>query len=96
MTTTELQQSPQRETPQNEHQWLQQLVGDWSYEVEATMGPDQPIETSTGTERVKSLDGFWVVAEGQGEMCGDTATTIMTLGYDPQKQRYVGTWVGST
>jgi hypothetical protein len=26
---------------------------------------------------------------------GGMATTLMTLGYDPQKQRYVGTWVGS-
>jgi hypothetical protein len=23
------------------------------------------------------------------------ATTLMTLGYDPQKKQYVGTWVGS-
>ncbi|MDV2992492.1 MAG: hypothetical protein N4J56_002146 [Chroococcidiopsis sp. SAG 2025] len=26
--------------------------------------------------------------------CG-RATTLMTLGYDPQQQRYVGTWIGS-
>ncbi len=26
--------------------------------------------------------------------CG-VATTMLTLGYDPQKQRYVGTWIGS-
>ncbi len=26
--------------------------------------------------------------------CG-SVTTLMTLGYDPQKQRYVGTWIGS-
>jgi hypothetical protein len=26
---------------------------------------------------------------------GGPATTLMTLGYDPQKQRYVGTWIGS-
>ncbi len=26
---------------------------------------------------------------------GGTATTLMTLGYDPQKQRYVGTFCGS-
>jgi hypothetical protein len=26
---------------------------------------------------------------------GGTATMMMTLGYDPQKQRYVGTWIGS-
>jgi hypothetical protein len=36
------------------------------------------------------------VAEGQGEKPGGgPATTLMTLGYDPQKQRYVGTFVGS-
>ncbi|MEP0969734.1 DUF1579 domain-containing protein [Leptolyngbya sp. SLC-A1] len=53
------------------------------------------METSTGTESVKSLGDLWVVAEGQGEMCDTVATTMMTLGYNPQKQRFVGTWVGS-
>lgn len=82
--------------PQNEHQWLQKLVGEWTYETEAMMGPDQPPEKSTGVESVRSLGGFWVLAEGQGEMpgCG-TVPTLMSLGYDPQKQRYVGTWIGS-
>lgn len=82
--------------PQKEHHWLQKLVGEWTYETEAMMGPDQPPEKSTGTESVRSLGGLWVLAEGQGEMpgCG-TATTLITLGYDPQKQRYVGTFVGS-
>ena len=82
--------------PQKEHQWLQKLVGEWSYEIEAMMGPDQPPVKSTGIEIVRSLGGLWILAEGQGEMggCGP-ATTLMTLGYDPQKQRYVGTWVGS-
>ena len=28
--------------PQKEHQWLQQLVGEWTYEAEATMEPGQP------------------------------------------------------
>lgn len=82
--------------PQDEHQWLQKLVGEWTYETEAMMGPDQPPEKSTGTENVRSLGGLWIVAEGQGEMPGCGAVTMMiTLGYDPQKQRYVGTWVGS-
>ncbi len=30
--------------PQKEHQWLQKLVGDWTYEAEATMEPGQPPE----------------------------------------------------
>lgn len=60
------------------------------------MGVDQPPEKATGTETVRSIGGLWVVAEGQGEMpgCGQ-ATTLMTLGYEPQQQRYVGTWIGS-
>ena len=81
--------------PQKEHGWLQKLVGEWTYETEA-MEPGQPASKATGTETVRSLGGLWVVAEGQGEMPGGApATMMMTLGYDPQKNRYVGTWVGS-
>lgn len=95
-TNNTQQESTMQAKPQNEHHWLQKLVGEWIYETEATMGADQPPEKATGTESVRSLGGLWILAEGHGEMpgCG-AATTMMTLGYDPQKQRYVGTWVGS-
>ena len=83
-------------TPQQEHQWLQQLVGDWTSEAHATMEPGKPPEIFKGTESVRSLGGLWILAEGQGEMPGGgTATMLMTLGYDPARQRYVGTWIGS-
>jgi hypothetical protein len=82
--------------PQKEHQWLQKLVGEWTCELEATMEPGKPPEKSSGTETVRSLGGFWIVADGQGEMPGGGAATMMlTIGYDPQKQRFVGTWIGS-
>ncbi len=82
--------------PQKEHQWLQKLVGEWTYESEAMMGPDQPPMKSEGSESVRSLGGLWTLGEGQGLMPeGSSATTMMTLGYDPQKGRFVGTWVGS-
>ena len=82
--------------PQQEHQWLQQLVGEWTYEAEATCEPSQPPSTFEGSERVRSLGGLWILAEGQGEMPGGgPATTVLTLGYDPQRQRYVGTWIRS-
>jgi hypothetical protein len=81
---------------QNEHKWLQKLTGEWTYEAEADMAPGQPPAKHQGTESVRSLGGLWIVAEGQGEMpSGGPATTVMTLGYDPQKRRYIGTWVGS-
>jgi len=81
--------------PQKEHQWLQKLVGEWTYETECHMGPDQPSKF-TGSEKVRSLGGLWIIAEGEGEMPGGgKANMIMTLGYDPQQKRYVGTWIGS-
>ncbi len=97
METIQTQQpSPMPAQPQKEHQWLQKLTGKWTYEIEVLMGSDHPVEKSTGTEIVRSLGELWILAEGQGEMpgCGQ-ATTLMTLGYDSQKQRYVGTWIGS-
>lgn len=82
--------------PQKEHHWLQKLVGEWTYESEASMGPDQPPVKCGGTESVRSIGGLWVLAEGRGEMPGGApATMLLTLGYDPQKKRFVGTFIGS-
>ena len=37
-----------------------------------------------------------MIGEGQGEMPGGgDARMLLTLGYDPQRQRFVGTWLGS-
>jgi hypothetical protein len=82
--------------PQREHGWLDKLIGEWAGETECSMGPDQPASKSRGTEVVRSLGGLWIVAEGEGEMPGGgTAKTVMTLGYDPQGRRYVGTFIAS-
>lgn len=82
--------------PQIEHAWLRKLVGEWTFDVAATMEPGTSPERFRGTESVRTLGGLWIVAEGEGEMPGGgTAKTIMTLGYDPRRQRYVGTWIGS-
>jgi hypothetical protein len=82
--------------PQKEHEWLHRLVGEWTYEHSCDMGPGQPPMKAVGTEIVRSLGGLWVVGEGKGEMPGGgPATMILTLGYDPQRKRYVGTWIGS-
>lgn len=79
-----------------EHKWLQQLVGNWTMESEAVMGPDQPTLKSTGKESVRTIGGIWFLGEGEMTMPdGDPATTLITLGYDPKKGKYIGTWVGS-
>jgi len=82
--------------PQKEHDWLQQLVGEWTYESECSMESGKQPEKFKGSEHVCSLGGLWVQGEGHGEMPGGgEAIMVITLGYDPQQQRFVGTWVGS-
>jgi len=82
--------------PQKEHQWLHQLVGNWTIESECVMGPDQPPMKTTGTQTVRSLGGMWVLVEGEGEMPdGGKMQSIITLGFDPAKQRFVGSFIAS-
>ncbi len=78
-----------------QHQWLQRLVGDWTYEMHAE-GPDGEPIIDTGTEFVRSLEGVWTMAEAHGQgQDGDDITSITTLGYDPARGRFVGTFVSS-
>jgi hypothetical protein len=81
--------------PQKEHQWLKKLVGEWTSEAEMSMEAPSA-EKCRGSESVRTLGDLWVLCEGTGEMPGGgTAKMLMTLGYDPAKKRFVGTWVGS-
>jgi hypothetical protein len=83
-------------TPQKEHKWLEKFLGEWTSEAEMSTEPGKPAEKCRGTESVRSLGGLWIVAEGRGEMPGGgQATMILTLGYDPERKRFVGTWIGS-
>jgi hypothetical protein len=82
--------------PQTEHKWLQKLVGDWVFEAECDMGPDQPPIKNSGLETVRTLGGLWTIGEGSGETPdGGTYDSIMTLGFNPQTKRFVGTFVAS-
>ncbi len=82
--------------PQKEHQWLQRFVGEWTYENETVMEPGKPPIKLCGTESVHSLGGIWVLCELRGELPGGgVGLTQMTLGFDPYKKRYVGTFIGS-
>lgn len=83
--------------PTPEHQWLQQMVGEWEFEHECNMGPDQPPMKSHGREVVRAVGDLWVQGEMTGIMPDDGGemTAFMALGYDPVKGKYIGTWYGS-
>ncbi|AJD40456.1 hypothetical protein RGR602_CH01098 [Rhizobium gallicum bv. gallicum R602sp] len=73
-----------------EHRFLERMVGVWDVTASEMTGDQQ------WTEIVRSLHGIWFVAEGNGEMPGGgAATTMLTLGYNAAKGKYVGSWIGS-
>jgi hypothetical protein len=85
----------QTQEPQAEHRWLHQLVGEWTIESECIMGPDQPPMKSTGREVVRLLGELWSIGEGTADSPESGCDSIMTLGYDPQAKRFVGTFIAS-
>jgi Protein of unknown function (DUF1579) len=80
--------------PQQEHDWLRQLTGEWTFEHDAP-GPDGTTQKITGTESGRMIGDVWVMLEGRITHPDGTATTVMSLGYDPEKQRFIGTFLGS-
>lgn len=96
MEETKIEQQPEAPDPQKEHKWLQKLTGEWTFRIEMQTSQEKGPEEFKGTETVRSLGGIWVIAEGEGEVPGGgTANSIMTLGFDPQKGEFVGTFVAS-
>jgi hypothetical protein len=86
----------QQPVPLPQHLWLQKLVGEWTFEGEGFMGPDQPPAKSSGKESVKSFGPFWVICSGTGTGDHGAWDYQITLGYDPSKQIFPGTFIGTT
>jgi hypothetical protein len=94
-TLLKAQEIPQMPPPVKEHEWLNKFIGNWEYDTEIFMEPGKPPMKTKGTETVRSLGGYWIVADGKSEMMGKPFTSVLTLGYDPQAKKYIGTWVDS-
>lgn len=78
-----------------EHQWLQRLVGEWVFEPEP-VGPDGKVGGMSGSESVRMLGEAWALCEMQVGAGGeDGGSNLMTLGFDPEKECFVGTFVSS-
>jgi hypothetical protein len=81
--------------PVEQHKWLDQLVGEWTISTELKFAPEAPPVTCEGKETVRKLGGFWTVSEQNSDFMGTEMKGVMTLGYDPEKKKYIGTWVDS-
>ncbi|MBI4563865.1 MAG: DUF1579 domain-containing protein [Planctomycetes bacterium] len=81
--------------PLKDHEWLKQLVGEWTSEVEIAGHGDKPAQKFKGAESGRMIGGFWAMLENKGEFMGAPFTGILTLGFDAEKKKYVGTWIDS-
>lgn len=82
--------------PVKEHEWLQNLVGEWRIESEMATEPGAPKQKSKGTASVKSLGGLWAYSENKESMPdGSPMTSYFAIGYDVSFKEYRACWIGS-
>lgn len=82
--------------PQNEHRWLLQLVGDWNFEHECNMGPDQPPLKSSGKQTTRSLGDLWIIGDIVGALPDRSPSySVITLGFDIARSKFVGSFIAS-
>ena len=89
------QQTPQFPSPQEEHKWLVQFVGQWDMVSEGPAELVEPGQTNEATMTARMIGPFWVVSEMEGDTPVGKFRAIQTIGYDAARQKYVGTWVDS-
>lgn len=94
-SSVKAEEGPQFQGPQKEHEWLQQIVGEWDVESECSMMPGEPAMKWPGTETIRSIGGLWTITESNSKVMDTVAIGVMTLGYDPERKKYVGTWIDS-
>lgn len=84
-----------KEAPQKEVQALTQWAGEWTSEAEIYMEPGKPPVKSKGWEKSRMIGPHWLVSEGESDLMGMKYNALTTIGYDPQKKKYIGTTVDS-
>ena len=83
-------QGPQQ--PGEEHKILKAELGTWKADMKIWMpGADEPMMAS-GEEVNEMFGEFWVVSKFKANMMGQPFEGRASMGYDPVKKKYVGTW----
>ena len=80
------------EKPTEEHAYLKKLAGNWDAECFFYM-PGMDEMTMKGSETVEMLGEFWAIADFSGDFRGFPFRGIGPSGYDPKKEKFIGTWI---
>lgn len=81
--------------PTKEHELLKQFAGEWTAVAETVPAPGEEALKCVGTETAKMVGGYWLVSNGQAEMMGMQTSSVLSIGYDPNKKKYIGTFLCS-
>ncbi len=77
------------------HAEVRRKVGDWLVRCTYFMGGEtDPIEVA-GRERGEMLGDLWCNSRFEADMLGSPLSGNASLGFDPVKGKYVGTWKDS-
>ncbi|MFG0307301.1 MAG: DUF1579 domain-containing protein [Phycisphaerales bacterium JB040] len=81
--------------PTKQHEWLNRFLGEWEFDSECGP-PGGETFRMAGRETFRKLGDLWVIGEATtDDRASGPMQSIVTLGYDPMQQKYVGSWVGS-
>lgn len=80
--------------PNDNHQLLASLVGNWKATTKAWMVPDSEPEITSGTsECTMILGGRFLQSKMKGDMGGRPFEGMEVMGYDNLKKKFVSSWV---
>lgn len=85
-------QVPEMPQPTEQHELLKQFAGKWRMTAETAPAPGMEAIKAEGTETSEMVGGFWLVGEGESTMAGMPMRSVLTLGYDPKAEKYIGTF----
>jgi hypothetical protein len=86
-------QAPAPPKPGPEHEILKTDVGAWDATVESFVPGAAAPMISKGTETNSLVGGLWLVTEFKADMMGMPFQGHGVTGWDPNKKKYVGSWV---
>src|SRR5262249_46642477 len=87
------QDMPPQPKPTKEHEMLKTRVGTWDATVKIAGMPDSG--DAKGTSVMTMVGDFWIAEEFTGTMRGQPFKGRGVTGFDPEKKKWVGTWIDS-
>lgn len=79
--------------PTPEHKAMAREAGNWKAVSKLWLTPETEPMISEASESNALLGELWLLSEYEGNVMGMPFKGMGTMGYDPVKKKYVGTWV---